>query len=42
VAPHVPSAFFCYLIGAPMSDSALVAACSDSMIKAFRADPRLS
>jgi cytochrome P450 len=42
VAPHVPSAFFCYLIGAPMSDRALVAACSDSMIKAFRADPRLS
>jgi cytochrome P450 len=40
VAPHVPSAFFCYLIGAPMSDRALVAACSDSMIKAFRADPR--
>lgn len=39
VAPHVPSAFFCYLIGAPMSDRALVAACSDSMIKAFRADP---
>ncbi|MGO9699909.1 MAG: cytochrome P450 [Xanthobacteraceae bacterium] len=39
VAPHVPSAFFCYLIGAPMSDRALVAAYSDSMIKAFRADP---
>jgi cytochrome P450 len=39
VAPHVPSAFFCYLIGAPMSDRALVAACSDSMIKAFRANP---
>ena len=39
VAPHVPSAFFCYLIGAPMSDRTLVAACSDSMIKAFRADP---
>jgi len=39
VAPHVPSAFFCYLIGAPMSDRALIAACSDSMIKAFRADP---
>jgi cytochrome P450 len=39
VAPHVPSVFFCYLIGAPMSDRALVAACSDSMIKAFRADP---
>jgi cytochrome P450 len=38
VAPHVPSAFFCYLIGAPMSNRALVAACSDSMIKAFRAD----
>jgi cytochrome P450 len=39
VAPQVPSAFFCYLIGAPMSDRALIAACSDSMIKAFRADP---
>ena len=39
VAPHVPSAFFCYLIGAPMSDRTLVAACSDSMLKAFRADP---
>jgi cytochrome P450 len=39
VAPHVPSAFFCYLIGAPVSDRGLVAACSDSMIKAFRADP---
>src|ERR1700722_555910 len=39
VAPHVPSAFFCYLIGAPMSDRAIVAACSDSMLKAFRADP---
>ncbi len=39
IAPHVPSAFFCYLIGAPMSDRTLVAACSDSMLKAFRADP---
>jgi cytochrome P450 len=39
VAPHVPSAFFCYLIGAPLGDRALVAACSDSMIKAFRANP---
>ncbi len=39
VAPHVPSAFFCYLIGAPPGDRTLVAACSDAMIKAFRADP---
>jgi cytochrome P450 len=39
VAPHVPSAFFCCLIGAPMTDKSIVAACSDSMLKAFRADP---
>jgi cytochrome P450 len=39
VAPHVPAAFFCYLIGAPLSDKSIVAACSDAMIKAFRADP---
>ncbi len=39
VAPHVPAGFFCFLIGAPMSDSAFVAASSDSILKAFRADP---
>ncbi|MEU4579491.1 cytochrome P450 [Nonomuraea sp. NPDC023979] len=40
VAPHVPAAYFCHLIGAPAEDHELVAACSDMLLKAFRADPR--
>jgi cytochrome P450 len=40
VAPHVPSALFCHLIGAPMSDRELVAACSTSVLKVFRAYSR--
>lgn len=38
IAPHVPSALFCHLIGAPMSDRELVAECSTSVLKVFRAD----
>jgi cytochrome P450 len=40
VSPHVPSALFCHLIGAHISDRELVAACSTSVLKVFRADPR--
>lgn len=40
VAPYVPSALFCHLIGAPLEDRELVAACSTSILKVFRADAR--
>jgi hypothetical protein len=39
VATHVPSSFFWYLIGAPTADRGLVADCSDSLLKVFRANP---
>ena len=39
VAAHVPASFFCYLIGAPTADRGLVADCSDSLLKVFRANP---
>jgi cytochrome P450 len=39
VAPHVPSALFCHLIGAPLEDRALIADCSTSLLKVFRVDP---
>ncbi|HET8842942.1 MAG TPA: cytochrome P450 [Ktedonobacteraceae bacterium] len=40
VAPHVPSALFCHLIGAPLEDRDLIAECSTSLLKIFRVDPR--
>lgn len=39
VAPQVPSALFCHLIGAPLEDSDLIAECSTSLLKVFRFDP---
>lgn len=39
VAPHVPSALFCHLIGAPLEDRDLIAECSTSLLKIFRFDP---
>ena len=40
ISPQVPSALFCHLIGAPLEDRNLIAACSTSILKVFRADPR--
>lgn len=40
VAPYVPSALFCHLIGAPMEDRDLIAECSTSLLKVFRVDPQ--
>jgi cytochrome P450 len=39
VAPKVVSAFLCHLIGAPMVDHALIAACSENLLKVFCANP---
>ncbi|HXR66635.1 MAG TPA: hypothetical protein VN729_11960, partial [Ktedonobacteraceae bacterium] len=39
IAPQVPSALFCHLIGAPIEDRALIAECSTSLLKVFRVDP---
>lgn len=39
VAPQVPSALFCHLIGAPLEDRELIAECSTSLLKVFRVDP---
>jgi len=39
IAPHVPSALFCHLIGASLEDRALIADCSTSLLKVFRVDP---